>query len=77
MFVEWCEPEELNVPIENEDKEVRKEGFLGMKQNATMVAKYVGQQGTFTLVRHKWFAEFLGRELGKIYNCFIAETCKD
>lgn len=75
--VEWCEPKELNVPIERENEEARKEAVLGMNWRATMMVKSSRRQVKFITVCHEWSADYTGRGLGKIYHCFIAEFCRD
>lgn len=46
----------------------------GMKRNETVVVKCARKQRTFIAVQHD---EFIGKELGKIYECIFAEVGSD
>lgn len=61
---EWWEPKELNVPIESEDEEARKERLLGMNGDAAVVVRSAKPQQTFAAVLHKRLAEVTCRNLG-------------
>lgn len=67
----------LELPIENENEEVRSEALVGMKQIAAVLLQCTSQQRAFISVRHEWLVECIGRELEKFYDNFIARICRD
>lgn len=51
--------------------------MLAMKRNAAGVVQSATRQVKYIAMQHGWLAEYTGREMGKIYDCFIAEITKD
>lgn len=77
VLIKWWNTEELEVPMKREVGKVGQEGLLSMKQITTVVTKSARQQKTYMVVWHEWFTEYIGRELGNMYECFIEEDCED
>lgn len=63
--------------MESGDEGAQNEALLGIERNVAMVAKLSYWQRTSIAVRHESFPEDIGREVGKLHDCFIAELCKD
>lgn len=47
VFVEFWEPEKLEVPKASGDEDVKIEGLRDIKRNATVVVRYARQERTF------------------------------
>lgn len=77
VLIEWWAPQELKIPIEIGDEEVREEGLLRMNRNATVALMYARRQRILIAVRHELFAQFIERKLRKIYGYLISDSFKD
>lgn len=58
----------MKVFIYGEEREARKEVELGMEQKAIMMVQSAIQQMKYIAVHHEWFAEYVWKEMEKIYD---------
>lgn len=72
QFVELWEPKRLPFSVESEDGNNRQEAVLEAERRATVVAHNARMQLSYITVESDWFAEYIGQEIGKIYEYYIA-----
>lgn len=76
FFNVW-EPKELQIPtsVSHNDKvEIRKNAFLEQPRNASLIISIPSEIKAFIAVNYAWFSNYVPKNLGHIYDCYIAEV---